>query len=83
MADFEVATGTIFTGGVSHCCPTVQDRGEALAECIQCLHWYHYVAMMIFLGSNDYFLISFNPNLYFAFNPLILEKISYTVWEVI
>lgn len=24
MADFEVATGAIFTGGVSHCCPTVQ-----------------------------------------------------------
>lgn len=35
MADFEVATGTIFTGGVSHCCPTVQDCGEALAECIE------------------------------------------------
>lgn len=25
MVDFEVATGAIFTGGVSHCCPTVQE----------------------------------------------------------
>lgn len=30
MVDFEVATGAIFTGGVSRCCPTVQERGQAL-----------------------------------------------------
>lgn len=27
----------IFTGGMSHCCPTVQEHGQALAELIQCL----------------------------------------------
>ncbi|XP_050930869.1 ras-GEF domain-containing family member 1B-A isoform X1 [Lates calcarifer] len=31
MVDFEVATGPIFTGGVSRCCPTVQECGRALA----------------------------------------------------
>lgn len=54
MADFEVATGAIFTGGVSHCVPTVQDGGQALAECMQCLRWYNNIRFISSATTNNY-----------------------------